>query len=414
MSLEKLQRLTDLVWDSFSGERLSGGVKSWNSFEGTVYEVFTGMALSDDNALYKAGERIERAAKKLERQTRSWRTAVNLSLEGHEMDIERWMSDLAKTRKMVISLLTSIQKAAKLIPAARATGEHISESLTDETVKEARVAGMKTIAALDTAIKAASALSRNSSKRAHTMPRTLTASDRSSMIRLASALPKGSVERRSLLAGLKKKAYTSRDDEKAPYEKGGFVYLDSTHTYTDEADAKKHADAMKGGKVKGVAGITVKRDGKKVTQSLKIKGDLASVKKQDEAIRERAFNLAFDHMSKMAAGKTAADITDKLYDAVRGKYHSFESGMRKTLDAYLARFGKGLLKLDFVMDQRKSYIDYYTDREGIYPEGVLHFIDKRDHQQRDRYAVEADIQKLGLYGSVSGGAGMWKISFGGK
>ena len=129
------------------------------------------------------------------------------------------------------------------------------------------------------------------------MARTLTSSDRKGLIRLASSLPKGSVERRAILAGLKK-AFTSRDDEKAPYEKGGFIYLDSTHTYTDEADAKSHADAMKGAKVMGVEGVTVKRDGKKVTQSLKIKGDLASVKKQHEAIRERAFNVAFEHMDR--------------------------------------------------------------------------------------------------------------------
>jgi len=410
MSIENLQRLTDLVWDSFSGERLSGGVKSWNSFEGTVYEVFIGMTLSDDPDLYKAGERIERAAKKLERQTRSWRTAVNLSLDGYEMDIERWRDDLAKTRKMIVSILTSIQKAAKLIPTARTTGEYVSDSLNNETIKEARVAGMKTIAALDTAIKAASVLARNPNKRAHTMPRTMTATDRSALIRLAGVLPKGSDERRSILAGLKKKSFNVRDEEKTPYEKDGVVYLESTHTYGSAEEAKKAAAAQKKGKIKGVDGITVKQNGNKVMLTLTVEGDLASVKKRAEGLREHAFNLAFDAMSK----KAATDITDKLYDAVRGKYHSFESGMRKTLDAYLARYGKGLLKLDFVMDQRKSYIDYYTDREGIYPEGVLHFIDKRDHQQRDRYAVEADIQKLGLYGSVSGSAGMWKISFGGK
>ena len=38
------------------------------------------------------------------------------------------------------------------------------------------------------------------------MPRTLTASDRSSLIRLASTLEKGSEERRAILAGLKKSA----------------------------------------------------------------------------------------------------------------------------------------------------------------------------------------------------------------
>ncbi len=148
------------------------------------------------------------------------------------------------------------------------------------------------------------------------MARNLTASDRSSLIRLASTMPAGSVERRAILAGLKK-AYTSRDDEKAPYEKGGFIYLDSTHTYTDEADAKSHADAMKGAKVKGVEGVTVKRDGKKVTQSLKIKGDLASVKKQDEAIRERAFNVAFEALESKgrhaSLGKTSSRMGVELF-----------------------------------------------------------------------------------------------------
>jgi hypothetical protein len=418
MSLENLQHLTDLVWDSFSGERISGGVEEWNSFEGTVYEVFTGMTVSDDTGLYKAGEKIERAAKKLERQTRSWRIAVNLSKEGRDVDIGRWMDALAKTRKMVISLLTSIQKAAKLIPAERTTGEYISESLTDETIKEARLAGMKTIAALDTAIKSASALSRNPNKRAHTMPnkrahtmpRTLTAADRSALIRLAGALPRGSVERRSVLAGLKKKSFNVRDEEKAPYEKDGVVYLESTHTYGSEEEAKKAAAAQKKGKVKGVDGIKVMQDGKKVMLTLTIKGDLASAKKRAEGLREHVFNLAFDAMSK----KAATDIMDKLYDAVRNKHHSFEMAMQKTMQSYMNAFGKGLLKLDFVMDQRKSYINYYTDSEGIYPEGELHFIDKRDHQQRDRYAVEADIQKLGLWGNAMGDHGMWKIRFGGK
>ena len=97
-------------------------------------------------------------------------------------------------------------------------------------------------------------------------------------------------------ASSKRQAFSSKDDEKAPYEKGGFVYLDSTHTYTDEADAKKHADAMKGAKVKGVDGVAVKRDGKKVMVSLKIKGDLASVKKDAARLREVAFSHAFEKM----------------------------------------------------------------------------------------------------------------------
>ena len=288
--LKELEHLTDLVWDSFSGERLSGGVSERDSFESTLYDVYMEMNLSDHDPLHKAGEKIERAAKKLERQTRSWRVAVNLSQEGREVDIGRWVGDLATTRKMVLTILTSVQKAAKLLPAARATGEYIPEGLDEDTVKEARVAGMKTIAALDTAIKAAAKV-----------PRTASAAC-----------------------------------------------------------------------------------------------------------------VALRHASRGVAKEAAEDIVDKMYGAVRGKYNAFETGMNKVLQTYLNRFGKALLKHDFVMDHRKSYIHYYTDREGIYPEGELHFIDKRDHQQRDRSEVGEALEKLGLYGNVNGGTGVWKIRFGGK
>ena len=47
------------------------------------------------------------------------------------------------------------------------------------------------------------------------MSRTLTAQDRSSLIRLASDLPKGSPERKAILAGLKKASYMTSDLEEA-------------------------------------------------------------------------------------------------------------------------------------------------------------------------------------------------------
>ena len=161
--LKNLEHLTDLVWDSFSGERLSGGVSERESFESALYDVYMEMNLSDHDPLHKAGEKIESAAKKLERQTRSWRATVNLSQEGREMDIGRWVGDLAKTRKMVLTILTSVQRAAKLLPAARATGVYIPEGLDEDTIKKARVAGMKIIAALDTAIGAAAKVPRTAS-----------------------------------------------------------------------------------------------------------------------------------------------------------------------------------------------------------------------------------------------------------
>lgn len=49
----------------------------------------------------------------------------------------------------------------------------------------------------------------NEFTRAGTMSRTLTASDRSALIRLASAMPSGSPERRAILAGLSKAALTN-------------------------------------------------------------------------------------------------------------------------------------------------------------------------------------------------------------
>ena len=57
------------------------------------------------------------------------------------------------------------------------------------------------------------------------MSRTLTASDRSALIKLASTLPKGSPERKAILAGLGKKAdsldsleeYLEKDIEKCVY-----------------------------------------------------------------------------------------------------------------------------------------------------------------------------------------------------
>ena len=49
------------------------------------------------------------------------------------------------------------------------------------------------------------------------MPKTLTASDRKSLIRLASSLPAGSEERRTILSGIKKKAMTAEDDRGNEY-----------------------------------------------------------------------------------------------------------------------------------------------------------------------------------------------------
>jgi hypothetical protein len=124
--------------------------------------------------------------------------------------------------------------------------------------------------------------------------RRVTASDRSSLIRLASSLEKGDETRRAILAGLQKLSLRIKDDEMKPYEKGGKVYLESTHTYEDEESAKKAVEAQKKGRVKGVDEIRVDRRGKHVFLTLVVKGDLDSVKRRAEGLREDAFSLALN------------------------------------------------------------------------------------------------------------------------
>ena len=285
--LQSLEHLTDKVWDSWSGERLSGGVRESESFYSLAYDLGSAMNLSDDRPLSNAGEKIERSLRSLEKQTRSWRTAVNLSQEGYEMDIDRWVGDLAKTRDKITGIQTALGRAERKVPAARASGEYISSGLDADEFEKAYLAGERTKNLIDEAIKAGGKVSRTASV--------------------------GRVARRYAMPK-----------------------------------------------------------------------------------------------------KAAADIVDKLYDTVRGKYRAFEAEMHKTMLSYLDVFERALLTQDFVLDRRKSSIYHYTDREGIYPEGELHFIDKRDHGQRDEYAVEQALQKLGIWGNVRGKHGMWSVRFGGK
>ena len=107
-------------------------------------------------------------------------------------------------------------------------------------------------------------------------------------------------------------------------------------------------------------------------------------------------------------------LTDKLYDSLRGKHRKFEMDIHKTLRAYMNAFEKALLKQDFVLDHRMSDISYWMDSEGIYPEGELYFVDKRDHQQRDSVQVAKDLEKVGIDGSVWWQGNHWRVKFGGK
>jgi hypothetical protein len=59
------------------------------------------------------------------------------------------------------------------------------------------------------------------------MSRTLTASDRSALIRLASTLPKGSDERKAILAGLRKRAEDYLDTLVKTVERGPVEFVES-------------------------------------------------------------------------------------------------------------------------------------------------------------------------------------------
>lgn len=118
--------------------------------------------------------------------------------------------------------------------------------------------------------------------------------------------------------------------------------------------------------------------------------------------------------SVVARHIVAAGLTEKLYDSLRDKHHKFETGIHKTLRAYMNAFEKALLKQDFVLDHRHSDISYWMDSEGIYPEGTLYFVDKRDHQQRESIQVAKDLEKVGIDGSVWWQGNHWRVKFGGK
>jgi len=161
--LQSLEHLTDKVWDSWSGERLSGGVRESESFHSLAYDLGSAMNLSDDRSLSNAGEKIERSLRSLEKQTRSWRTAVNLSQEGHEMDIGRWVDDLEKTKGKITAIQTALGRAERKMPAARASGEYISEGLDADEFEKAYLAGEHTKNLIDEAVKAAQKVPRTAS-----------------------------------------------------------------------------------------------------------------------------------------------------------------------------------------------------------------------------------------------------------
>jgi hypothetical protein len=133
-------------------------------------------------------------------------------------------------------------------------------------------------------------------------------------------------------------------------------------------------------------------------------------------------NTVFGWPQRYAGGnagstKTAGqDFLDALYAKVDKHHSKYEASLNKLLLRERERVEKALLKHDFVMHRHKSYIDTYTDREGIYPEGRLTFIDKRDHYPRSSEEVQEILEGLGFFASgiTQDNQGEWSFTFGGK
>jgi len=65
---------------------------------------------------FNRAEKADRALVTLERQTRKWRIAYNLKVEGREIDIPRMVKDLGDTQKRVLQIkktLEGFQRDAK-------------------------------------------------------------------------------------------------------------------------------------------------------------------------------------------------------------------------------------------------------------------------------------------------------------
>lgn len=113
--------------------------------------------------------------------------------------------------------------------------------------------------------------------------------------------------------------------------------------------------------------------------------------------------------------KTAKfDFPDMVFTAVHQIHSKYETAMDAAMDKLLTRLEKALLKLDFVMDRRASYLNSYHHHEGPRFEGRIAFVDKRDHNVRSTQQIREDLEAVGIYLSNprQDASGVWKISIG--
>lgn len=108
------------------------------------------------------------------------------------------------------------------------------------------------------------------------------------------------------------------------------------------------------------------------------------------------------------------DLGDAIFQAI----HQIDSKRRETLQKTFARLidrlERELLKHEFVIDRRKTYIQDYYHHEGTRFEGKVVFVDKRDHLPRSKDEVEAILKKaVGIYGyPTMADPGVWSVHIG--
>jgi hypothetical protein len=97
-------RIEKAVWSLWEDFQISND-DYLSLVESTGLSAVVSEAADYDQNIYKLGQKISRAAKAMERQSRSWRTAYNMSVEGKiELDGKRLAKDLAKTKASVVKV----------------------------------------------------------------------------------------------------------------------------------------------------------------------------------------------------------------------------------------------------------------------------------------------------------------------
>lgn len=102
------------VWEAWDLTLGADKVSKYDSFVGQAGDAI--FAYDDATNDFNRVEKAERALVTLKRQTRKWRLAYNLKIDGREIDIPRMVKDLGDTQKRVLQIkktLEGFQRDAK-------------------------------------------------------------------------------------------------------------------------------------------------------------------------------------------------------------------------------------------------------------------------------------------------------------